>query len=208
MTATGDPARFAEAYNALREDRSIQFEMAEAQPPEVPAWMRWLGELLNGSGPIFQVLFWIIVAIGMLGLIYAIARWAQDGGFRRLKRRRRLDANADAPAWRPEEAPARALLGEADALAAAGRFSEAAHLLLFRSIDEIDKRRPHLVRPALTSRDIAGAPQLPAGPRNAFSRIVVAVESSLFGGCSLGEADWIGCRAAYEEFAFAREWRG
>ena len=62
----------------------------------------------------------------------------------------------------------------------AGRYSEAAHLLLFRSIEDIDARRPDLVRPALTSRDIAALPRSPARPRRAFARIAMMVERSLF----------------------------
>ena len=68
--------------------------------------------------------------------------------------------------WRPEAHEARTLLGEADALAAAGRFSEAAHrdqvrsaphctavsgghgdrITLFRSIEDVDERLPELIR--------------------------------------------------------------
>jgi hypothetical protein len=177
-----------------------------APRPPPPAWLHWLDQLLSGMGPLFKALFWIAVALAVTAILYYAARWISGGAFDFLRRRKRGDAAAE-PEWRPEEAPARALLSEADALAAEGRYDEAAHLLLFRSIEEIDKRRPALVRPALTSRDIAGAPQLPNGPRGSFQRIVQAVERSLFGGRTLGEADWTGCRAAYEEFAFAHEWQ-
>ena len=112
------------------------------------------------------------------------------------------------PEWRLEEAPARQLLDDADVLAAEGRYSEAAHLLLHRSIAEIDRRRPATVRKALTSRDIAGLPSIPPSPAAAFGAIVRAVERSLFGGRALGPDDWQSCRSAYESFAFAREWQG
>ena len=100
--------------------------------------------------------------------------------------RRRGKEAAEEPEWHMAEQPARQLLGEADALAAQGRYSEAAHLLLYRSIEEIDQRRPDTVRKALTSRDIAGLPALPARPAEAFGDIVRAVERSLFGGRTLG----------------------
>ena len=206
VAAAGDPARFVEAHRAVLADGSIQFEMQPpAPPPPPPAWLQWLDQLLAGSGPLFKTLFWIAVAAAVMAILYHAARWVSGGAFD-YRRRGKAESPAEAD-WRPEEAPARALLSEADALAAQGRYDKAAHLLLFRSIEEIDRRRPALVRPASTSRDIAGAPQLPAGPRGPFQRIVQAVERSLFGGRSLGEADWTGCRAAYEEFAFEREWQ-
>jgi hypothetical protein len=205
--AAGDPARFAEAHRQLLQDGSIQFEMKPFQLPEVPAWLRWLGEALEGGGPVFQLIFWILVAAAAAALLYWGARWIEGGGLDRFRRRGPAAEGEGDEGWRPQEAPARALLSEADSLAAAGRYAEAAHLLLFRSIEDIDRRRPEVVRPALTSRDIADAPQLPSGPRHAFSRIVMTVERSLFGGRAIGETDWAGCRAAYEDFAFAPEWR-
>jgi len=206
-TATGDPARFAEAHDKLRADGSIQFDLPAFVPPEPPAWLRWLGEILANGGPVFMAIFWIVLALAILAILYWLARWIEGGGLAFLKRDRKQEDDGAGAAWRPEEAPARALLAEADALAAAGRYAEAAHLLLFRSIEEIERKRPKLVRPALTSRDIAGAPQIPAGPRGAFGRIVLAVERSLFGGRALDAKDWTACRASYEEFAFASEWK-
>jgi hypothetical protein len=80
-------------------------------------------------------------------------------------------------------------------------------LLLFRSIEDIDSRRPDLVRPALTSRDIAALEAIPGPPRSAFARIAMLVERSLFGARPLAAGDWSECRKAYEDFAFAEGWR-
>lgn len=204
--ASGDPARAAEAHRALLRDDTIQFELEPFVPREPPAWLRWLDGLFSEMGPFFELMFWVVVALAVVGLLYLIARIAERGGFAFMRRRRKAEAGETDEGWAIAEAPARALLAEADALARDGRFAEAAHLLLFRSIEEIERRRPRVVRPALTSRDIAGAPQLPPGPRAAFGRIAMAVERSLFGGRALAEPDWRGCRAAYEEFALAREW--
>lgn len=198
-----DPAAFAKAHRELVSDSSIQFDMAAFVPPEIPEWLKWLASFL--TSPAGKFLLWGLLGAGVLLILYLIAhqldlvRWPSIGG--------KSEDEAAAEIWQPEQAAARALLEEADALAASGRFEEAAHLLLFRSIEDIDARHPRLVRPALTSRDIAGAPQLPAGPRRAFQLIVMMVEKSLFGGRSLGEPDWRACRTAYEEFAFAEAWR-
>jgi hypothetical protein len=203
--ATTNDAAFAAAHRRLLADGSIQFEMKPYKPTEPPAWLEWLADFIRAALPILKILFWVGVAVLALYILYVIAmrlsgaewRWGRKAGA----------GDEAGREWRPAEAPARALLREADSLAAEGRYSEAAHLLLFRSIEDIDSRRPKLVRPALTSRDIAGAPELPPEPKRAFGTIVALVERSLFGGRTLGEPDWRECRGAYERFAFAEGWR-
>ncbi len=203
QAAADASARFDAAHAELLADKSIQFEMTTYTPEPPPAWLEALLNLIGASGS--QIFFWIVLAIAIIALLAFLARRAQDSDWSWLRRRKAEGVEAEA--WRPEEAPARALLQEADALAAAGRYGEAAHLLLFRSIEDIDRRRPDLVRPALTSRDIATAPALPPGPKSAFGRIVMMVERSLFGGRTLEEHDWKACREAYQEFAFASAWK-
>jgi hypothetical protein len=202
-TASARAAEFADAHRALLADGSIQFELARAQVPVVPAWARSFGHFLISIFPVLRVLFWCAVAAGVIFLLYLIAR-RLSGAAWPWPRKTQNEAVED---WRPAEAPARALLRDADALAQAGRYDEAVRLLLFRSIEDIESRRPKLVRPALTSRDIAGAQGIPEGARRAFTSIVSAVERSLFGGRALAEPDWGACRAAYERFAFAESWR-
>jgi hypothetical protein len=204
VTATGSAERFAEAHRRLLADGAIQLEMAPFKEPVPPAWVEAVIEFLKLIFPLLRILVWAAVAAAAIFLVWAIVRRLRDGEWSWLRRR---GPEAEAEAWRPEEAPARALLREADALAAAGRYGEAAHLLLFRSIEDIDRRRPRLVRPALTSRDIAGAPALPSGPRRSFGDIVMMVERSLFGGRTLEQQDWQACRSAYEDFAFASAWK-
>ena len=75
-------------------------------------------------------------------------------------------------------------------MAAELRFDEAAHILLFRTIDDIEQRRPHALRPALTSRDIARLEEIPPPARTAFARLAEVVERSFFGGRALGQADF------------------
>ena len=200
-----DAELFDKAHRQLVCDSAIQFELQPyvIQPP--PAWVKALAKFLEAIFPLLKLLFWVAVAAAVALLIMAIVRRVQDGRWSWPRRGPKLPEAE--PSWRPEEAPARALLSEADSLAAQGRYAEAAHLLLFRSIEYIDNRRPNLVRPALTSRDIAGAPALPSGPKTSFSSIVMTVERSLFGGRALGEGEWRQCRAAYEDFAFASAWK-
>lgn len=222
-SAAPDPAAVAEAHRRLLGDGSIQFDLPQWQPEEAPAWLKWLFQRLSESAPepgqepgwlssIFNSLegvapglgtfFYVLLGVLVLGALFFLVRYL-------LRRNWARQAEAaEAADLRPDAAAAQGLLGEADALAARGRFSDAVHLLLFRSIEDIDSRRPELVRPAFTSRDIAALEPIPARPRSAFARIAMNVERSLFAQRPLAEADWRDCRAAYEEFAFADGWRG
>lgn len=195
--ATNGGQAFADAHREMLGDSAIQFDFPPMEAPQPQT------EFMN-MGPLLTVFFWIAVAAIIAFLLYLIvprlmeAKWPRRNG---------EGEDAD-ETWRPEAAEARELLSEADALAAAGRFSEAAHLLLYRSIEDIDEKRPDLVRPALTSRDIAALDAIPSGPRSAFARIAMMVERSLFAQRPLAAGDWGDCRAAYQEFAFAEGWRG
>jgi hypothetical protein len=206
LPPTGDPAAFARAHRELLADRDIQFDLPHFVAPKPPAWLGALFRLLEAMGPVLTILFWVVLAAIVLVLLYAILRWFQGASLAWPWRRSRSAATAEP--WQPEAAPARALLAEADALAAGADYDAAARLLLQRSIEEIDRNRPQVVRPALTSRDLAAQPALPPGPRSAFARIAMAVERSLFGRRRLAEPDWRDCRAAYEVFAFSPEWAG
>jgi hypothetical protein len=165
------------------------------------------GTGLDGA---MQVFLWVAAGIALAILLYWLFTFFRDRGrgsgeLRAGKERRGRTEKED---WRPAEEPAQQLLDEADVLAGEGRYDEAARLLLHRSIGEIDAHRPELVRPALTSRDIAGHPALPARPAAAFARIAALVERSLFARRPLGADDWQACRTAYREFAFAEGWQG
>lgn len=203
-------ADFESAHAELLANSSIQFELrpVDMPPPPPPraetrAEPRSFEMPTADAGPAALAVFWIVIGLAAAGLLYLIvtrlAGWRRSGG---------STVGEAEPEWRMEEAPARQLLVDADALAAEGRYSEAAHLLLHRSIAEIDRRRPATVRKALTSRDIAALPTLPPSPAGAFRTIVAAVERSLFGARPLDGGDWHSCRAAYERFAFAHEWQG
>jgi len=203
--AAGAADRVAAAHQALLREPGLQFEFeAEPPPPELPDWLRAFFEFLGGFQPVFEVLFWGAIAL-LVGLIlYFVTR--------ELLRYYRKEASGGKaaddviPDWRPPVARARALLSDADHLAAEGRYAEAIHLLLFRSIEEIDAKRPHAVKPALTSRDILDLQALPSVARQSLSRLVTAVEWSFFGGRAVGAADFSACRRAYEEFAFPESW--
>jgi hypothetical protein len=223
----GGDERLAAAHHALRAGRDIQFDMGQTPPPRPdPAWLKsfgdWLERVLAPVGRLFKwldgllpdlpyvrIFFWAMVAILAALLVWIVVDRVRHGVWRlpRLRPRRFVPGAQEAQEdWRPDAAPARAWLSEADALAAQGRYAEAAHHLLLRSVEDMAARRPHLVRPALTARDLARAPDIPAAPRRLFAQIAAVVERSLFGGRGVGAEDWSACRAAYADFARAGSW--
>ena len=98
------------------------------------------------------------------------------------------------------------MLEEADALAHAGKFAEAVHLLLFRSIEDIQTRVETGVPRSLTAREIGRLGFLPDRARTALGPIIAIVERSFFGGRDVDQAGWQTARASYEDFAFGGEW--
>jgi hypothetical protein len=207
---SGDGQGFEAAHERLLQRPDIQFEFPTLEvepPPDPPGWLealgRFFGAIGNAIAPFAQAIFWLAVAALVLGLIYLIAR---EFGWLEMSRDRR-GKGAQADAYRPAPEVARALLGDADALAAAGRFEDAVHVLLLRSIEDMHRHRPRAVRPAATSRDIAGLTILPEQARGAFTAMAQLVETSLFGGRPVGAEGYDACRKAYAEFALEGVWR-
>ena len=226
QAAASGAERFSHAYQALRHDSAVQFNLSPPPaPPEPPHWLeaffRWLGHVLKPVGRALEwigsflpsaqyarVLLWIVIVLGASALVWALYNRLVYGEWRvrlpRLTTAQPIEAERE---WAPEEAGARSWLEEADALAREGRFAEAIHHLLFRSIEDIAKRRPALVRPALTSREISASEGIPGVARDLFARIARLVERSLFGGRSVEEPDWLQARQAYSDFALPNAWR-
>lgn len=217
---------FASAHQALRADKAVQFNLTPADPPpEPPQWLKdfmdWLDEVLKPVGDFFKwlgqfmpdsavwrFLIWALIALVAVALVVMIHQRLRHGDWR-LPWRRGEELAVLPPEeeeWRPEAAPVRSWLEEADALAAKGRFAEAIHHLLLRSVEDIARRRPRLVRPALTSRELAASDGIPSAARELFASIARLVERSLFGGREVGKADWDSARTAYAAFALAKAW--
>lgn len=203
--ANADKQNFETAYRELVESERIQTEMTRFEVPQAdpPGWLVRLLEWLETTGPVWQDLFWIVVAGVAALILFSIGRALY---YRFAGRPAPSEDEPDDEYWRPEARAAQSLLGEADALAREGRYAEAAHLLLFRSIADIEERLPDFLRPALTSRDIANAPALPAPARTAFSAIAGVVERGIFAVRPVDETGWTEARAAYERFAFGKSW--
>lgn len=194
------------AWEAARAMGDIQYapippyQAPKSEPPEwLVAILRSLAELLAplgrwlgaGWGGV-EIVLAVLAAIGALWIGWTLLqRW-------RLTRALAVTA-ADAPVI--DRAAALALLEDADALAAEGRFDEAVHLLLQRSVHHIAAARPDWLSPSSTAREIGQIPGLPAAARAAFALITREVERSLYALRALAADDWHRAREAYAAFA-------
>ena len=211
--ASGASSDFLRDWEAVRHDTAIQFTpLKQPEPPKPPQWLQnilhWLGEVF---APVAKGIGWFFELIGLTGPV-----WPWIGGlvvlvivaavvwrFWPQRRRSKFGASAEEVAWTPEREVALGLLEEADRLASEGRFDEATHLLLQRSVGDIAEVQPGLLRPSSTAREIATLPVLSDGARSAFTTIAELVERSLFALRALDAGDWQAARAAYARFALS-----
>ena len=202
----------AAAWQQVHADPSIQYAPIDLviAPVKTPDWLLALDRILSSVlEPILRALGlswpvgkWVVLGLAVALAVYAV--WRMTEPLRHGVRRKRAGGNPDEPEWQPDSAEALALLEDADRLAAAGRFDEAAHLLLQRSVQQIAAARPDWVGRASTAREIAAIGALPERARSAFALISARVERSLFAVRTLTAEDWQTARGAYAEFALER----
>lgn len=152
------------AHDALLRDPSLQFSFGKAAVPPVTHLPPWLEAVFKAIAVVLKAiapfLGWIFIGglvlalllvLFFLGREFARTRWPE------LFKRKTSPPKPEP--WRPEAAVARALLDEADKLAAAGRYAEAVRLILHRSIEEIEGRRPRTWRPGSWASHLPGKAQ-------------------------------------------------
>lgn len=203
--ASSKPALSTQAHDALLRHSELQFDFPAFQMPKPPEWMHWLGKILAAAAPVLTWVFWIAVAVGAATILFFLVREALRLRWPALNKN--PETKPYWPEWRPTAEQAQLLLADADGLAAQGHFAEAVHLLLLRSIQDIELFRPRIVQRAFTSREIGNLGVLPMSARSAFSEIMRVVETSLFGGRPVSAGDFSRCRSDYERFAFPDTWR-
>lgn len=191
----------ATAHQQMLADSRLQFEFTQYHPPPPPPdWLAPLSRFLNGVAPFLVYVFW-----GGVAIIVALILWALGNEIiRRLPSRAKKEKaapEAPKPTYKPTVARAKALLEEADRLAAEGRYGEAARVLLHRSIEDFERVFSMTIGAALTSREVAHLDQLSPQGRTVFTGIAEAVETSLFGEQPLTRERYAACREAYASFA-------
>ncbi|MEZ4432677.1 MAG: DUF4129 domain-containing protein [bacterium] len=198
----------AEAARAVAEqvtrDEGLQTPLPEGAPvaappepppdfPKVPSRPPQVVQPSDGSGLALGQI--VLITLGALLLI----------GLAAVLLRERITApppTADTrPAEEPEAIPERAILTDADRLAAAGRYAEAVHALLLRTIEALARRVP--VPRALTSREILDRAALPEDARAAFAELVAAVELTRFGGRRAAADDYTRCVDCFDRIRHA-----
>jgi len=198
-------AEIENAYRAVKRNEAYQFELAEAiprKPRKKPSgFSRAIGKFFNAFftilEPILKLAFYLGVGVLLVGAAYLIGRAIYETRFAKPKVQKAEDP--EVPLYQPAQAQARILLDEVDRLAAEGRYGEAVHTLLFRSIQDIDRNRPNVVRRSLTSREIGSLSVLTPEARNAFSIIAGVSELAHFGGVSVNKAGFETARKAYAD---------
>ena len=153
------------------------------QPPPPPAQQH----VIHGGGALgslAQGLLWVlmVVAVGLAAFWLAreMSGYAGDVGGPADGDDR--DGARAGPQGGPDRAVVERPLGDADQLAGQGRFGEAIHVLLLRTFEELARRQPQRLPPALTSREILARIPMPDDARAALGGLVGAVEVSHFGG--------------------------
>jgi len=208
IDASAGPGAGEAAWAKARAMGDIQFSPLNpvvTPPAQSPQWLirtlRWLAERFAPIGE------WLgnharAIEIGAVVLVVVFGCWFAWQIFR--ERPKRAKPAPTEPSWAPDLARASALLADADALAAAGQFDAAVHLLLRRSFDDIAIARPEWLTPASTAREITRIAALPGAARTAFAVIAREVERSRYALHPLGPPDWIRARDAYAAFAVPR----
>lgn len=206
MTASANDA-LAHAHAGLVGRDDIQFSLPRYIAPKAPEWLKAVEHFFHNYGKPIDWFVWIAGGAILLAVLYYLIK--TYGPTLLAWRPKPKAAAPDAPPeeWRPTAVEARKLLEESDALAATGDYAQAVHLILLRSIQDIDERRPKLVRPTLTSREISRLPDLPFAARGAFVSIAQTVERALFAGHPVGAEEFARARAQYADFAFPQAWR-
>ncbi|MEM9168637.1 MAG: hypothetical protein AAGC56_03200 [Pseudomonadota bacterium] len=191
-----------ETHAALLQDRDLKFDFSAAEKTTLPDWLvrvlTPVAEFLSLISPLLSILFWGAIAATAAIILIFMAREIHA----RLKRRSGGGEPEKSP-YQPERSFARALLEEADALAADGSFDKAVHVLLFKSIEDINEKHPNEAPDALTSREIADLDVLHPPAREAFGAIAAIVERMAFAGQKMTQLDFDACRDAYRSFALA-----
>lgn len=204
-------AEIRDRARAVLADPAYQTAPPGAGTPELPEWKPPVQdfelphhapmEVKTGSGGtpsgVSEALLWVLgIGAGaavLAVIVSAAARW------RRTRKSKPGVVTSGALAGAdPALEALPASLREARALAAAGRFEEAIHVLLRGALDYLRGVGGFTLEAALTSREVLGKAPIEGETKGAFRDLVGSVELSLFGGFPVSAADFERCASSFE----------
>lgn len=162
-----------------------------ASPEEPASDVPCFGALVWGFALVTLVVLGIVVLV--LAVIWLVRNWRSLFVRSPSAAATTLEIRI-AEAKSPETAPG---LGDAERLAAQGRWGDAVHALLLLAIRQLCERFSIPLASSRTSRELCRAFPLQGDAREAFTSLVRTVEVSLFGGVPLGPDDY---HASLERF--------
>jgi hypothetical protein len=184
------------AKAAVMANGDLQLQLPSgAEPPG--GWNFSLSDI-----PIPPLLLWAILIAGALALLFYLLRDALP-----LWRRSR-DGTWQAPGIEGAGLQARSAgeaMQAADALARQGRYVEAMHVLLLKSLADMRQSLGLHIAESLTSREILRKVTLPEAGEAALRDIVGRVEWTYFGEHEADASDYEACRGRFDEFAAAMQ---
>jgi hypothetical protein len=200
-------AEIEAVHEEVRADETLQFDFEAMAPPDF-LQLRWLNSLIDFLSPMFPILstlieyaFWIGLAGLALAVVFVIAREV----FAYFRNPQDISGADNANQYVPDTDFVKTLLGDADQLAGEGRYAEAIHLLLYRSIDDIQEQSARRIAGNLTSREIGQLPSLSSNASRAFEKIASHVEQCFFANKNADAQMFDECRDAYSRFSLQAE---
>lgn len=142
----------------------------------------------------------LIIAVGTIVIVLVLALRKNLWGDDQSKKLGHKGQNEDDAASMPNEAAALRMDKAgltADDLAAQGQYTEAMHLLLLQSVNELRRRLSVSIADSLTSREILQRIGLSPEGKNFFGDIIGHVEISYFGLHEPGAEEYAACRTSY-----------
>jgi hypothetical protein len=154
----------------------------------------------EGLGAIMRVIFWVFVIACGCFLVFAIVHFIAQRG-RHPDAQQALAGSTDRAVRVGEDAPSlsRQAHDDAEHLAAEGRFAEAIHVLLLRTLTELGRKEGRF-SVDLTSREILAKVRVREDPRQALKVLVGSVEKSLFAQRPVDRMDYDRAVDCYERF--------
>jgi hypothetical protein len=149
---------------------------------------------------IATVLLWgLVVVIGILVVLFFVRQASGVTGEEEPVKTKEEEAEDPAKLLAVIERPR----DDADQLAFEGRYADAIHTLLLRTLHELASQSMVRITPAMTSREVLAKVPLLGDSRTALAGLVTAVELTWFGDDVPGPEDYARCRAQFELFAAA-----